>query len=88
VDVGAVAEVEADRLHDPERGAGVKTSAAARTPVYFSMTGAAAAAVVASSRPRTAAETFSPCFVRRPASVLEADPDTLALNAKAAPPAT
>jgi hypothetical protein len=40
----------------------VNTSAAARTPVYFSMTGAAAAAVVVSSRPLTAAQAFAPYF--------------------------
>ncbi len=40
----------------------VKTSAAASTPVYFAMTGAAAASVHASKRPFTAAQLFSPYF--------------------------
>ena len=40
----------------------VKTSAAASTPVYFSITGFAAAAVVASRWALTAAHMFSPYF--------------------------
>jgi hypothetical protein len=42
----------------------VNTSAAASLPVYFSITGVAAAAVVASSRPLTAAQLFSPYFTK------------------------
>lgn len=42
----------------------VKTSAAARTPVYFSITGVAAAAVTASRYPLTAAQVFSPYLTK------------------------
>src|SRR5260370_41040364 len=38
-----VAEVQADRLQDRKGGGTVNTSTAPSTPVYFSMTGAAAA---------------------------------------------
>ena len=38
----------------------VKTSAAASTPVYFSMTGAAAASLIASKYPLTAAQVLLP----------------------------
>jgi hypothetical protein len=42
VDLRAVAEVQADRLENDERVAGSEDVGAARTPVYFVMTGAAA----------------------------------------------
>ena len=42
----------------------VNTSAAASTPVYFSLTGFAAAAVTASKYPRTAAHVFSPYLTK------------------------
>jgi hypothetical protein len=42
----------------------VKTSTPARTPVYFSITGAAAAAAIASRWSLTAAQVFSPCLTK------------------------
>jgi hypothetical protein len=48
VDVHAVAEVEADRLRDREGGGGREHVHGPSTPVYFSMTGLAAASANAS----------------------------------------
>jgi len=45
----SVAEVEPDRLHHPDAVLSANTSTAASTPVYLSITGAAAT-VVTSSR--------------------------------------
>jgi len=62
VDVHAVAEVEADRLQDREGGGGREHIHDPSTPMYFSMTGLAAASANASGWPLTAAHGLSGHF--------------------------